>query len=270
MTPFLQNLNFPELPENQASWAPLLWTPVLGSEERFMIGVVAEYKEKVTVHQILPNKILKVLYPRKNQEARSIIDFVIDVLNKQEVSEIDSLVHPISGISTGRKYRTFCDDLEDLIEQAIMDQSSLISPEEYRRISNIETKNKVQPLQKFRREVKNIVTSKNSNLENFFEKDLFYQNFSIRYDFLSPNFVCQFGILKEESKGDNINSLKQRLFDLNLCEKNKKRCVIADCPASISYENAVYSMAKTMDVSFFKANSSQDAADILLEELKAA
>lgn len=168
MTPFLQNLNFPELPENQASWAPLLWTPVLGSEERFMIGVVAEYKEKVTVHQILPNKILKVLYPRKNQEARSIIDFVIDVLNKQEVSEIDSLVHPISGISTGRKYRTFCDDLEDLIEQAIMDQSSLISPEEYRRISNIETKNKVQPLQKFRREVKNIVTSKNSNLENFF------------------------------------------------------------------------------------------------------
>lgn len=46
--------------------------------------------------------------------------------------------------------------------------------------------------------------------------------------------------------------------------------MIADCPASISYENAVYSMAKTMDVSFFKANSSQDAADILLEELKAA
>ena len=33
---------FPKLPKYAASWSPVLWTPVYGSEEALMVGVQGE------------------------------------------------------------------------------------------------------------------------------------------------------------------------------------------------------------------------------------
>lgn len=127
------NLKFPDLPDFKASWAPLLWTPVVGSQERFMIGVITLFQGAVSVKPILSDRILESLYRKNNRQVKSLIDFSINALNDQAVSSIQELVAPITGLKIGKEYQTFCDGLDDLVEQAIMDQSSLVSPEDYRK-----------------------------------------------------------------------------------------------------------------------------------------
>lgn len=265
------NLKFPDLPDFKASWAPLLWTPVVGSQERFMIGVVTLFEGAVSVKPILSDKILEALYRKNNRNIRSLIDFSITALNEQTVSSIQDLITPISGLKIGKEYQTYCDGIDDLVEQAIMDQSSLISPEDYRKFNAPQKSKKIQLVKEFRRNVKDSAIKTQPELCNFFDQQYKIGEYTAKYDFLSERFICQYGLLREFSLVEDLNSAKQRLLDLTIFPHARSRSLILDCSlVDTSAENAVNSMAKATDVKFIKTSSPEETADVLIEENKAA
>ena len=248
------NLKFPDLPDFKASWAPLLWTPVVGSQERFMIGVITLFQGAVSVKPILSDRILESLYRKNNRQVKSLIDFSINALNDQAVSSIQELVAPITGLKIGKEYQTFCDGLDDLVEQAI--------PQKNKRI---------QLVKEFRRNVKDNAIKTHPELCNYFDQQYRIGEYTAKYDFLSDRFICQYGLLREFSLTEDLNTAKQRLLDLTIFPHARTRGLILDCSlVDTSAENAVNSMAKATDVKFIKTSSPEETADVLIEENKAA
>ena len=265
------NLKFPDLPDFKASWAPLLWTPVVGSQERFMIGVITLFQGAVSVKPILSDRILESLYRKNNRQVKSLIDFSINALNDQAVSSIQELVAPITGLKIGKEYQTFCDGLDDLVEQAIMDQSSLVSPEDYRKFKIPQKNKRIQLVKEFRRNVKDNAIKTHPELCNYIDQQYRIGEYTAKYDFLSDRFICQYGLLREFSLTEDLNTAKQRLLDLTIFPHARTRGLILDCSlVDTSAENAVNSMAKATDVKFIKTSSPEETADVLIEENKAA
>lgn len=207
------NINFPQLPLNFAKWSPLIWHPVCGSEDALLVGIAGQIGESFFAERIIPDNVLSLLYRTKKLRAASIIDFTVDCLNKQNAQDISKLKLPISGFTLGEIVETYCDNKQDLLEQAIKLKSSLITYEEYtawikRQIFRSDKR------KKFIKDVKQLVVNEHAELEKSFNVQKAINGFDIDYNFFSSQLVSQIGVLREKHLFNDSSNLRKFVLDL--------------------------------------------------------
>lgn len=207
------NISFPQLPKNFAKWSPLVWRPVCGSEDALLVGVAGQVGENFFVERIIPDNVLSLLYRTKKLHAASIIDFTIDCLMKQTAQDISKLELPISGFSFGEVMKTYCDDKQDLLEQAIKLKSSLITYEEYLAWTH-QRQPRLDKRKRFIKDVKQLVVNEHSELERSFNVQQDINGFNIDYNFFSSQLVSQIGVLREKQLSNDSGNLRKFLLDL--------------------------------------------------------
>lgn len=84
------DIEFPALPAYEAAWAPIVWTPTLGSEEKLLIGLVGKFNNHFFAKRVVPDSTLGILYKSKKKNA-------IDILDGHD--------YPPSQLAKGRKDR---------------------------------------------------------------------------------------------------------------------------------------------------------------------
>lgn len=207
------NINFPQLPLNFAKWSPLIWHPICGSEDALLVGIAGQIGESFFAERIIPDNVLSLLYRTKKLRAASIIDFTVDCLKKQNTHDISKLNLPISGFTLGEVVETYCDDKQDLLEQAIKLKSSLITYEEYvawteRQIFRSDKR------KKFVKDIKELVVNEHAELEKSFNVQKDINGFDIDYNFFSPQLVSQIGVLREKHLSNDSGNLRKFVLDL--------------------------------------------------------
>lgn len=204
---------FPRLPKYPASWSPVLWTPVYGSEEALMVGIQGEIQGKRFVERIIPDRVLNILYRTQKKQAASIIDFVIDSLDKQASKAGEDLTMPLTGIRLGAQINTFCDDRLSLIEQAIKSQSSLTTFEEYESLfAASSSRNGTRKA--FVGDIRELVISERADLEDNFNVKKNISGFEVDYSFCSKKLISQMGVLRQERIKNDTDILRRYVLDL--------------------------------------------------------
>lgn len=122
------HLTFPELPQYSATWAPILWEPIMLSGEKLTAIIAAIGNDgEILVEPILRQDILKILYPNKHSDAISLINWVCDTC-KNHLSKggnFSDWASPFSGFSVGETHLISSQNIQSVIRQAIPLCSSL-------------------------------------------------------------------------------------------------------------------------------------------------
>lgn len=260
---------FPKLPKYAASWSPVLWTPVYGSEEALMVGVQGEIQGKRFVERIIPDRVLSVLYRSQKKQATSIIDFVIDSLNKQASETNEELIMPLTGIRLGAQINTFCEDRLGLIEQAIKSQSSLTTFEEYENLfATSFSKNGTRKA--FVGDIKDLVVSERADLEENFNVKKNVSGFDVDYSFYSKNLISQMGVLREERIKNDTDILRRYVLDLMDARENMSSSLLLiqesfyDNQTRARSLDAFNALAKRRKIRFESVKSPEEGKEVIL------
>lgn len=266
------NIRFPNLPAYEAIWAPIIWTPTLGSEEKLLIGLVGKFNNHFFAKRIVPDSTLGILYKSKRKNAVDILDTTIRLLNSQKEGRVEDIEFPFTGFRLGEVKETFCDDEDDLIDQAIKFNFSLTTPDEYFQWRERERLSRVQSnRRKFISAVKRQVTCTRQDLQVYFEVRHQFHDYCINYDFFSNRLVSQLGVIREHTALDDTGTLRRLILDLCDAQSiNNHRVLLVQEEFSSSKErtkalSAVDSMSKKYDIEMKVVKEISEASDFVLE-----
>ena len=260
---------FPQLPKYEASWSPVLWTPVYGSEEALMVGVQGEIQGERFVERIIPDRVLSVLCRSQKKQAASIIDFVIDSLNKQASKTDEELIMPLTGVRLGAQINTFCDDRLSLIEQAIMSQSGLTTFEEYEN-SLASSSSKNGSRKAFVGGIKELVISERADLEENFNVKKNVSGFDVVYSFYSKKLISQMGVLREDRIKNDTDILRRYVLDLMDARENMSNSLLLiqesfyDNNTRARSLDAFNTLARRRNIRFESVTNPEEGKEVIL------
>lgn len=266
------DIEFPALPAYEAAWAPIVWTPTLGSEEKLLIGLVGKFNNHFFAKRVVPDSTLGILYKSKKKNAIDILDTTIRLLNSQKEERIEDVEFPFTGFQLGEVNETFCDDEDDLIDQAIKFSFSLTTPEEYFQWRERENLSRVQSnRRRFISAVKRQVTRARKELRGCFEVQHQFNDYSINYDFFSDRLVSQLGVIRENTASEDTGTLRRLILDLCDAQSfNNHRVLLIQEDFSSQKErskalNAVDSMSMKYDIEMRVVKEINEASSFVLD-----
>lgn len=114
-------------------WAPILWTPFSGAEERFMVALAIELGGIKKVLRIVDTLVLKAFYQSESLRALNIVDFIVSSLNTELISgkSITDLKSYTDSFAIGEARNIVAQDIDDAVIQVIQMYSSIMTKERY-------------------------------------------------------------------------------------------------------------------------------------------
>ena len=116
-----------------ALWAPVFWTPLSGTDERFMVAIAVQLGESKKVLRIVDNHVLKVFYRSENKRASNIIDYIVDYLNSELklTGSINNLISYSENFTIGKTREIAAPNLTEATLQIIQSHSSIVTKQSY-------------------------------------------------------------------------------------------------------------------------------------------
>lgn len=219
------NSDFPELPTFSAQWWPISIEPMLGSGERFTIGIAAKGSDgSVLVKRTLPNKTLKCISTNEVAERLSdVINLAIFSANHYLDNQIslDSWLPPTENIVVGRPRESLAENIENIIWQAINLTSFVSSNLQYEEYI-LHTNEHKRLAFKWKRNIKDAVANRNEKLLKLFDQKVSLTNggFNKKIGFLYNNYAVNFAYVnnKDSKKyyDDLLEQIQAKLWVLDL------------------------------------------------------
>lgn len=218
---------FPAAPAHTAEWAPLLWEPVMGSEERLMVGVVAHCGNEWSAIRVVREDIFTALYGKKGTGAKAIVDLAIDMLRARlPLQTWNNIILPMTGFSVGLRRDAAGDSVQGIIRQAIAMAASLSRPDV---LDEIEAEDSPSSNESVNRQwatkIKEAAANEDAQVVRYFNKPLrfFDGGEEIKFGFCNERVAIHFGLLRVSSISTSIKDARARLWELRMAKAKAHR-----------------------------------------------
>lgn len=232
--PALKPEQFPSLNKPvRAKWAPIFLSPVMGSPERLVIGVVAVNGSGFHIERANALQRLECLYGAAAETAIFAAELALDEMEGDCARRgIEALTDPrpgFSGVSIGNASEGEASSLADVARiwlasfSSLCDTDRLISPdiETTRELVDLDAERATERLPTL---VLDYVKNRRAGLERFFSEDIRDQRerrrpvkvHSVIIDFSGSHLVANFGTLKVSNRATSVDRIKRRMWDLKV------------------------------------------------------
>ncbi len=232
--PKLEPASFPKLSESvTATWAPIFLSPIVGSPERLVIGVVAANTSAFHVERANALHRLECLYGPAAETAIFASEIALRELQNDCINRgIEALTSPnpaFSGISLGNLSEGQANSVEEVAKTWLATLSSL--HEEDFPISLAPTEETYlvlsepgEPPDRLPWLVLNYVQEHRPGLDRFFSQDIREHRqrrrrstvHDVLIDFSGSKLVANFGTFKATARASSVDAIKRRMWDLTV------------------------------------------------------
>ena len=236
----LKSEHFPRLEKPvRGKWAPVFLSPLIGSPERLVIGVVAANESDCHVERANALFRFECLYGAAAETAIFAADVALDELEADVVERgMEALVQPrptFSGVSVGEVREGEALSLADIARTWIASLSSL-----HDSVASLAFEAEVAPDMgtikdgrsgdKLPSQVLAYVVGKRPGFENFFNSEIQGSRRRRRQsdvhnaviDFAGSRLVANFGTLRSRTRAYSVDRIKRRMFDLMVARDREK------------------------------------------------
>lgn len=216
----------------RAQWAPVLFTPMAGSVERFVIGVVAVSDTSFALEQANALGRLRCLYGSNAEAAIFGAVVALEQLENELASvgtkALAQLQPRISGVEIGSARDAEGANLAAIAANWMLAISSLYRSSDAREIDEApeSASSSGEGIDKLPRLIMDYVSARNHSLARHFRQDLIgaqrrRKNHEIMIDFEGSRLVANFGILQPGAVTKSVDHVKRRLWDLKVKRDDK-------------------------------------------------
>lgn len=211
---------FPAAPAHSAEWAPLLWEPVMGTEERLMVGVVARCGEQWTAVRVVREDVFTAIYGKKGAGAKAMVDLAIDMLRARlPLQSWYQVTLPISGFHLGAQRDAAGDTVSGIVRQAVAMAASLSRPDIIDEIEAEDTPGASESVNRqWATKIRDAAANENPEVIRYFNQALkFYDDGEqIKFGFCNDRLAMHFGLLRVSSLSSSIKDARARLWELRM------------------------------------------------------
>lgn len=224
----------------RGKWAPIFLSPIIGSPERFIIGVVAVDAQNFYVERANALSRLECLYGSAAETAVFAAEVALDDL-EADCSQrgAEALADPMpsfSGVSVGDSCEGEAESLSNIAQIWMASLSSLYTPDDSANIAKEVEVDSVQISDAQRGErlpslVFNYVRSQRPEFGKFFDERIQGKQRRRKRsevhkavsDFSGSRVVASFGTLKPTNRGPSVDRIKRRMFDLLVIREEERK-----------------------------------------------
>lgn len=271
----------------RSSWAPVLFEPIPGSEERLTIAVAAidadgDYRCQATINP----KAAKTVFQGTSGFVKDVVSVTIDSCESFLGSNgnLNAWEPPLDGVYLGKVQDVDISSLDELISFAAPFASFLYSGS----LDNETRRSVNENVRKWDAQVKSIILSANTNLEHNFNVRVYLGNHDMPalFTFLSPSFAANLTSLTPGNLKRQLEDARAKLWSLHLladapnylfrpevrellagvgvAQDHPKRPLVTEAVEELRDE------AERRDIAVTQVNSAQTAAQHILDKALAA
>ena len=213
------DINFRDIPTYRASWAPIYFEPIMGSGERFTVGVLLADEEGIALKRTINDAVIKALFGSRFHHISQMIEFIFDGLSQLKLDTSQPVKLPLSGffvgawnVASSRSYR------EGVFKQASYQSAALAKMSESGLIEKDQT---AIANRRFGLEVRNHVIKIRPDLSDNFNAviQLVPDGVPPKLGFLHSGNAANFGRLRTNSLNDSFKSLRSKIHELHQAKK---------------------------------------------------
>ena len=242
--PALKPEQFPSLNQPvRAKWAPIFLSPVMGSPESLIIGVVAVNSSGFHIERANALGRFDCLYGDAAETAIFAAEFALDEMEADCASRgMDALTDPrpgFSGVSIGNVSEGEASSLADVARTWMASLSSLYDADRLFSLEDATTRELVdldveRASERLPSLVLDYVKKHRAGLERFFNEDIRDQRerrrrskvHGVIIDFSGSHLVANFGTLRVSNRATSVDRIKRRMWDLKV-NRDTERGTIA-------------------------------------------
>jgi len=218
---------FPAAPAHPAEWAPVLWEPVMGTEERLMVGVVARCGEQWTAIRVVREDVFTAIYGKKESGAKAMVDMAIDLLRSRlPLQSWYQIRLPITGFHIGTRRDAAGDSVQGIVRQAVAMAASLSRPDIIDEIEAEDTPSTSENVNRqWATKIKDAAANESPSVIRYFNQAIkFYEDGEqIKFGFCNARLAMHFGLLRVSSLSSSIKDARARLWELRLARSLANR-----------------------------------------------
>ena len=216
------NIPFPKVPSNiiSASWAPILFEPVLGSDERITIGVgTISHTGEVRCHATITPKGSKRIFGSDKDLLNYIIKITLTSIQEhlEKTHSFDNWVPPTSGVYKGGTRQITAQNLDEAIKFILPTASCLVYGED---LFNEDMHKDHQKENKINWAggLREIVLKSRPELLGNFDAKVFLGSYDVpaKFTFLNPKFAANLVALNPASLTRSVKDARADLWNLHL------------------------------------------------------
>ncbi|GEM_PF-5480179 len=229
----IQASKFPALPEFSARFQPIYFEPIVGSGERFTIGILAQTENgEGNVLQTISDKTMQCMYGNMAQQIMGLVALVLESAKAHLKSQsmLELWQPPISGVTRGDIQNTYSNKgIDGVLFQAIAAYSSLykgkITTDALNELNGNDTlideaeQSSVHLLQTVKACINDPVFSKN------WQREAFINGSHVRIDYLGVNYNANLVNFDVKTVKNAFKAAKVKLFDLEVLRGNRRNDV---------------------------------------------
>lgn len=200
-----------------ATWKPLFWEPVSGTDERIMAGAVIDYLGEINAHRLLRDDILDCLYGKASANPKRLLDSAMEmaatIARQTGVADLNA---SIMGLHPGETRVTEVSGIPDALRQAALMYSSLSNLDKIDEQDAEDAPNQEESNKRFVTEVREIVINRRPEFSNYFNRParFFHDGEVIKFGFLSDHAAIHYGVLHPVRQSSSVRDARARLWEL--------------------------------------------------------
>ncbi len=207
----------PKQKSPRASWAPVLFEPIPGSEERLTIAVAAiDTEGDYRCQAIINPKVVKTVFQGTSGYVKDVVSVTIDSCESFLGSNgnLNAWEPPLDGVYLGKVQDVDISSLDELISFAAPFASFLYSES----LDNQARSSVNEGFRKWDAQVKSIILSANMKLEHNFNVRVYLGNHDMPafFTFLSPSFAANLTSLTPGNLKRQLEDARAKLWSLHL------------------------------------------------------
>jgi len=229
----IQASKFPALPEFSARFQPIYFEPIVGSGERFTIGILAQTENgEGNVLQTISDKTMQCMYGDMALQIMGLVALVLESakVHLQSQSMLELWQPPISGVTRGDIQNTYSNKgIDGVLFQAIAAYSSLyrgkITADALNEFngkdiqSDEAEQSSAHLLQTVKACISDPVYSKN------WQREASINGSHVRIDYLGAKYNANLANFDVKTVKNAFNVAKVKLFDLEVLRENRQHGV---------------------------------------------
>ncbi|ESS73980.1 hypothetical protein MGMO_8c01190 [Methyloglobulus morosus KoM1] len=285
----------PVLPQFTASYRSIYFEPIIGSGERFVIGIMALAETgESRVLQTLSEKTMRSMYGDKTDQIRGLVSLILESAESHLKAEfpLEQWQPPVSGAFAGMTQKTYSNNgLEGVLFQAITSYASLYKGKIVKDGLSELTDNELPEDEAERntdsliQQVKNILQLQPIDYQSHWKKVVrIKENSAITIDYLGARYNANLSNFDVKDIGNALKVAKAKLFDLDVLREKRQHEVFSseqNYELLIGLKNdapndakdcfvQIEQLADTKNLRVIKKATPQEMADRILLQEKAA
>lgn len=220
----------PPLPDYSAKFMGIYFEPVMGSGERFTIGVMVKADSgEYSVKQTIADQTIKCMYGNMTTNFKGFVHAILSSANAHLESglEIEAWHPPFSGVSMTPIHQTYSKTgIKGVVFQAVTAYSSLCKDkwlhDTINEINGIQTEAGDDPDQSIETLIQQLKKITGVSYENRWQRETQVNNALLNIDYLGINYNANLSNFDVKLVRPAFKLAKAKLFDLDVLRASRK------------------------------------------------